>query len=356
MQPVIAVESVSKSFGAVTAVNGVTLDVRPNECLALLGPSGCGKTTLLRLIAGLEAADRGRILIDGADMTHAAPYARPVNMMFQSYALFPHMSVADNVAFGLKQDGVKGDALKARVQDALAAVEMEALAQRMPAQLSGGQKQRAALARCLAKRPRALLLDEPMAALDKHLRERTQFELMALRKRLGIAFVVVTHDQSEAMAMADRVAVMDAGHVLQVAAPREMYERPASRRVAQFFGDINVWSAVVGLAPGTVDIPDLRLAVRIPAALPSAGSPLSVALRPERIAIARDPAPMGDCSVSGTIEDAVYLGMTCTYFVTLSSGAVVRVTAQNGEGAQTFSRGDAVHLSWRPAALTVLAA
>jgi ABC-type Fe3+/spermidine/putrescine transport system ATPase subunit len=166
----------------------------------------------------------------------------------------------------------------------------------------------------------------------------------------------VTHDQSEAMAMADRVAVMDAGRVLQVAAPREMYERPASRRVAEFFGDINVWSAVVGIASGTVDIPDLRLAVRVPIPLPTAGSPLAVALRPERIAIARDPISMGDCSVSGTIAEAVYLGMTCTYFVKLTSGAVVRVTAQNGEGTPSFNRGDAVHLSWQPAALTVLSA
>jgi putrescine transport system ATP-binding protein len=356
LQPVIVIESVSKSFGAVTAVDGVTLDVHPNECLALLGPSGCGKTTLLRLIAGLEAADQGRILIDGVDMTNTAPYARPVNMMFQSYALFPHMSVADNVAFGLKQEGVKGDVLKARVQEALAAVEMETLGQRMPAQLSGGQKQRVALARCLAKRPRVLLLDEPMAALDKHLRERTQLELMALRARLGIAFVVVTHDQSEAMAMADRVAVMEAGRVLQVAAPRDMYERPANRRVAEFFGHINVWSAMVGITPGTVDIPDLRLAVQVPAPLPATGSPLSVALRPERIAITRDAVSIGDCSVTGTIQETVYLGMMCMYFVKLSSGAVMRVTVQNGEGAQSFSRGDAVHLSWQPAALTVLSA
>ncbi len=222
--------------------------------------------------------------------------------------------------------------------------------------MSGGQKQRAALARCLAKRPRVLLLDEPMAALDKHLRERTQLELMALRARLGVAFVVVTHDQSEAMAMADRVAVMDAGRVLQVAAPREMYERPANRRVAEFFGDINVWSAVVGIAPGTVDIPDLRLAVKVPTRLPSAGSPLSVALRPERIAIARDAISMGDFSVTGAIQETVYLGMTCTYFVKLTSGATVRVTAQNGEGVPTFSRGDTVHLSWQPSALTVLSA
>jgi putrescine transport system ATP-binding protein len=356
MQPVIAIESVSKNFDAVRAVDGVTLDVHPNECLALLGPSGCGKTTLLRIIAGLETPDAGRIRIDGTDMTYAAPYARPVNMMFQSYALFPHMTVTDNVAFGLKQDGLAGDALKSRVQEALAAVEMEALAQRKPAQLSGGQKQRAALARCLAKRPRVLLLDEPMAALDKHLRERTQLELMALRARLGIAFVVVTHDQSEAMAMADRVAVMDAGRVLQVAAPRDMYERPASRRVAEFFGDINIWSAVTGLAPGSIDIPDLRLAVQVAMPLPAAGAPLSVALRPERIAISREPTTHGDYSVTGTVRDFVYLGLASTYFVTLSSGAVVRVTAQNAEGAPVFERGDSVHLSWHPSALTVLAA
>ena len=356
MSAVINIEAVSKHFGAVVAVDGVTLDVRENECLALLGPSGCGKTTLLRMIAGFEFPDAGRILIGGADMARTPPHGRPVNMMFQSYALFPHMTVADNVAFGLKQDGLSGTVLTARVREALAAVELENLGERKPAQLSGGQKQRVALARCLAKRPRALLLDEPMAALDKHLRERTQMELMALRARLGVAFVVVTHDQSEAMAMADRVAVMDAGRVLQVASPREMYERPASRKVAAFFGDINVWAGVVGMRSGTVDVQDLGLTAQTAAALPPIGASIAVALRPERIKISSDPVSSGECVVAGTVQEAVYLGLTSTYFVKTSAGAVVRVTAQNGEGAQVFSHGDNVHLSWASSALTILPA
>src|SRR4051812_4389396 len=203
MTAVIRAEGVSKHFGGVTAVDGVTLEIFENECVALLGASGCGKTTLLRILAGLEQPDAGHVFIDGINHTGTPPHARPVNMMFQSYALFPHMTVADNVAFGLKQDGLKGEALKDRVREALEIVELDALGRRKPAQLSGGQRQRVALARCLAKRPRALLLDEPMAALDKHLRERTQLELMALRKRLGLTFIIVTHDQDEAMAMAD---------------------------------------------------------------------------------------------------------------------------------------------------------
>jgi len=354
MSAVIAIESVSKRFGDVPAVDDVTLDVRENECLALLGPSGCGKTTLLRLIAGFEQPDAGRIVVAGEDMTHTAPYLRPVNMMFQSYALFPHMTVADNVAFGLKQEGLKGSELAARVRESLASVELEGLEARKPSQLSGGQKQRVALARCFAKRPRVLLLDEPMAALDKHLRERTQLELTALRKRLGVAFVVVTHDQGEAMAMADRVAVMDAGRVLQVAAPRELYERPASRKVAAFFGDINIWSAMVGIRPDTLDIPDLQITAQIATSLP-VGSTVPLALRPEKIRISRVPVLNSECSVAGKVQDAVYMGLTSTYFVAAPSG-IVRVTAQNSEGMPIFSPGEDVHLSWLTSAFTVLSA
>ena len=319
MAPVIRVDGVTKSFGAVAAVDDVSLEVGANECLALLGPSGCGKTTLLRLMAGFETADAGTVAIDGVDVTRTPPYARPVNMMFQSYALFPHMTVAANVAFGLKQDRLPAAEIDRRVKEALAIVEMEAFAARRPDQLSGGQRQRVALARCVAKRPKALLLDEPMAALDKHLRERTQLELLALRRRLGISFVVVTHDQDEAMAMADRIAVMDHGRILQVDSPRALYERPASRAVARFFGDINLW-------------------------------PSGVAVRPERIAISHTSG-----TTKGVVADVIYRG-TSTTFLVQTEDLMVRVARQNaGEGA-AFQKGDHVLLSWPAEAAQTLPA
>jgi putrescine transport system ATP-binding protein len=338
---VIRIDAISKRFGATVAVDDVTLDVAPNEFLALLGASGCGKTTLLRIIAGFEQADGGRVFIDGADATATPPYGRPVNMMFQSYALFPHMTVEDNVAFGLKQDGLAGAELAGRVKEALDIVELGALAARKPDQLSGGQRQRVALARCLAKRPKVLLLDEPMAALDKHLRERTQLELMALRERLGITFIMVTHDQSEAMAMADRVAVMDHGRILQIARPRDLYERPANARVARFFGDINLWEAQPA-RPGTVTVPALGLEV--------SGEGAAVALRPERVRIVTLP----EATLTGVVQDAVYLGTVSTYFVKVPTGGVVRVLTQNGEDAPVLHKGDAAHLTWSASAMTVL--
>lgn len=307
--PALQIVNLVKRFGSVAAVDSVSLAIGGNECIALLGPSGCGKTTLLRMMAGLETPDAGRVEIGGADMTATPPYARPVNMMFQSYALFPHMTVADNVAFGLKQDGLRGSELKVRVTEALAAVEMDSLAARKPHQLSGGQRQRVALARCIAKRPKALLLDEPMAALDKHLRERTQLELLALRARLGIAFVVVTHDQDEAMAMADRVAVMDKGRILQVDTPRALYERPATQAVARFFGDINLW-------------------------------PSGLSVRPEQVTISRTTG-----ALAGTITDIIYRGTTTTFLVA-TPDLVVRVVRQNTADAPVFQKGESVRLSW----------
>ena len=356
MSPVIRIEAVSKRYGAVAAVDDISLDIRENEFLALLGASGCGKTTLLRLIAGFEHPDRGRVLIGGQDMTLRAPYARPVNMMFQSYALFPHMTVAGNVAFGLKQDNISGEALKARVNEALLAVELDALGDRRPDQLSGGQRQRVALARCLAKRPRVLLLDEPMAALDKHLRERTQLELMALRKRLGITFVLVTHDQGEAMAMADRVAIMESGRILQIGTPRDLYERPASQRVARFFGDMNIWPATAGATPGTLFVADLGLELRVPGASPSAGAqlPSAVALRPERIWMSRSPESETGQGVQGTVAAMVFLGTASSYFVKVPAGGTVRVVVQNSGETPVFAQGDSVHLSWSNAALAVI--
>lgn len=319
MASLIRVDGVAKRFRAVVAVDHISLDIGENECLALLGPSGCGKTTLLRLLAGFEQPDAGTISIAGVDLTRAPPYARPVNMMFQSYALFPHMTVEANVAFGLKQDNLPAAEIGARVKEALAIVEMEAFAARKPDQLSGGQRQRVALARCIAKRPKALLLDEPMAALDKHLRERTQLELLALRRRLGISFVVVTHDQEEAMTMADRIAVMDRGRILQVDTPRALYERPASQAVARFFGDINMW-------------------------------PSGLAVRPERIAI----SPTSG-AVKGVVADIIYRGTATTYLVQ-TDALMVRVVRQNaGEGA-SLQKGEEVFLNWPDDAAQLLPA
>ena len=349
MTPAIRIEGIAKRFGPVVALDGVSLDIHQNEFLALLGPSGCGKTTLLRAIAGLEAPDTGRVFIDGQDHTATPAYARPVNMMFQSYALFPHMTVAENVAFGLKQDGLRGGALQDRVTEALIAVEMETMAARKPHQLSGGQKQRVALARCLAKRPRALLLDEPLAALDKHLRERTQLELMALRERLGITFIVVTHDQDEAMGMASRVAVMQAGKILQVGPPRELYDRPLNRAVAGFFGHVNLWEGRV-TATGRIACGPLDCATAD--ALPAAGTPVAVAVRPEQIVVSRHPAS-ADNSVVGTVAEIVYGGTISTLFIVTGHGARIRVVRQNG--TEVFAKGDAVTASWSAAAAKVLA-
>ncbi len=352
MAPVIRIEGVTKRFGDVVALDAVSLDILENEFLALLGPSGCGKTTLLRAIAGLETPDAGHIFIDNLNQAGRAPYERPVNMMFQSYALFPHMTVAGNVAFGLKQDGLRGAELRDRVDEALARVEMETLADRKPHQLSGGQKQRAALARCLAKRPRALLLDEPLTALDKHLRERTQLELMALRERLGITFVVVTHDQDEAMGMASRVAVMDAGRLLQVGSPRDLYDRPLSRAVAGFFGHVNLWEGAVSAADA-VTCPAGPLLCKMTAALPPLGARVSLGVRPEQIILlSPGEPPHGLNAIAGMVTDVVYGGTISTYFVTCGD-LRLRVVRQNGAGP-VFERGMPVIAAWPAAAVRVL--
>src|SRR5579885_3076154 len=243
--PLLRIEAVVKQFGKFRAVDGLSLDIRAGEFFALLGPSGCGKTTLLRMLAGFETPDAGRILLDGKDIARIPPHQRPVNMMFQSYALFPHLSVQDNIAFGLKRAGMAAADIEARVSEMIALVKLEGLDKRKPDQLSGGQRQRVALARSLARRPKLLLLDEPLAALDKKLRESTQLELMELQRRLGLTFIIVTHDQEEAMTVADRIGVMSAGRLDQVATPRELYEAPNSRWIAEFVGDINLFEGEV---------------------------------------------------------------------------------------------------------------
>jgi putrescine transport system ATP-binding protein len=330
--PLLRIEGVVKKFGAFRAVDGVSLDIRAGEFFALLGPSGCGKTTLLRMLAGFETPDQGHIRLNGRDIAHVLPHERPINMMFQSYALFPHLNVRDNVAFGLKRAGMARADIDKRVAEMLALVKLEGLAKRKPDQLSGGQKQRVALARSLARRPQVLLLDEPLAALDKKLRESTQWELMELQRRLGMTFIIVTHDQEEAMTVASRIGVMDAGRLDQVATPRELYEAPASRWIAEFIGDVNLFDGEVKSREGNRITVSTRDAGNLVVAEPRNGvtrTIVSVAIRPEKVKLSRR-GPVSDAvnahainRLEGVVTDVSYLGGMTTYKVRLDSGAVV---------------------------------
>jgi putrescine transport system ATP-binding protein len=336
--PLLRLEGVVKRFGAFRAVDGVSLDIRAGEFFALLGPSGCGKTTLLRMLAGFEAPDQGHILLSGRDIAQLLPHERPVNMMFQSYALFPHLNVRDNVAFGLKRAGMERAAINARVAEMLALVKLEGLEKRKPDQLSGGQRQRVALARSLARRPQVLLLDEPLAALDKKLRESTQWELMELQRRLGTTFIIVTHDQEEAMTVASRIGVMDAGRLDQVATPRELYEAPASRWIAEFIGDVNLFDGEVKSRENnrlTVMTHDAGDVVVAEPRNPVTKTVVSVAIRPEKVKLSRR-GPVSDAvnaqsinRLEGIVTDVSYLGGLTTYKVKLDSGAVVRSSMAN---------------------------
>jgi putrescine transport system ATP-binding protein len=319
-------ERVVKRFSGVPAVNGVSLDIARGEFFALLGPSGCGKTTLLRMLAGFEIPDEGRILLDGEDIVPVPPYRRPVNMMFQSYALFPHMTVENNVAFGLKQEHFPRAEIETRVKEMMKLVDIGQFARRKPHQLSGGQRQRVALARALVKRPKVFLLDEPLAALDKKLRAQTQFELKELQRRIGVTFVIVTHDQEEAMIMADRIGVMDHGRLVQVGTPAEIYDNPNSRWVAEFIGEVNIIEGEIS-GSSTVRTPagELRVA-------PKGGTQgkVAVAIRPEKIHLAAAaPAPTPDNCLPGRIVSIAYRGDISIYGVRLDSGVELKASVTN---------------------------
>jgi putrescine transport system ATP-binding protein len=351
-RPYVEIERISKSFGDFTAVNDVSLKIYKGEVLCLLGASGCGKTTLLRMLGGFETPSSGKILIDGEDMTGVPPYERPVNMMFQSYALFPHMNVEQNVGFGLRQDRLPKNEIQERVATMLELVKMGGFAKRKPHQLSGGQRQRVALARSLVKRPKLLLLDEPLGALDKKLREHTQFELLALQEKLGVTFIVVTHDQEEAMTLASRIGVMDHGEIVQAGTPSEIYEFPNSRFVADFVGSVNMFEGkLIEDEPEHVRIGSSELGGTIYVSHGISAPPEAVvwaAVRPEKIFMSTE-APQGgsDNVARGTVQDIAYLGDLSIYLVKLPTGKVVRVTQPNTtRHAEAISWDQQVYLSW----------
>jgi putrescine transport system ATP-binding protein len=356
--PFLRICDLVKEFDGVKAVDGVSLDVHQGEIFALLGPSGCGKSTLLRVLAGFETPTSGEVVLDGQSLAGLPPYLRPINMMFQSYALFPHLSVWDNVAFGLKREGLPRHELAERVSALLALVQLSPLARRQPHQLSGGQQQRVALARSLAKRPRLLLLDEPLGALDKKLREETQVELVRIVHEVGVTCVLVTHDQEEAMGMASRMAVMHEGRLLQVGAPAEVYEGPATRFVAEFIGSANLMSGtVVGRNGGHGDIQCKDCMHRAIMGLEAVvGAAVTVAVRPEKIRLTRERPDGGVNQAGGRVRDRSYFGSFTVYHVALESGAVLEVSQSNADRGHKASVavGDEVWASWGTSAPVVL--
>ncbi len=356
--PLIKIEHVTKRFGDFTAIDDVSIDIYAREFFALLGPSGCGKTTLMRMLAGFETPTEGRISIDGKDMAGVPANKRPVNMMFQSYALFPHLTVWDNIAFGLRRDRLEKDRVAARVEEMLKLTQLQRFAKRKPHQISGGQRQRVALARSLAKAPKLLLLDEPLGALDKKLRQETQFELMDIQERTGTTFVIVTHDQEEAMTVASRVAVMDNGRLVQVDTPERIYEQPNSVYVADFIGDVNLIEGRVAAAGDSVELSWGEGGSSVfgpPGAELSKGDTATFAIRPEKIAISRE-EPEAKNRLRGKILDIGYLGNLSTYHVEVPGGPVIKCEVGNRSrvSRRDFTWNDEVWLSWTDTAGLVL--
>jgi putrescine transport system ATP-binding protein len=358
--PLLEIRNLSKSFDGQLAVDDVNLTIYKGEIFALLGASGCGKSTLLRMLAGFEAPSRGQIVLDGQDLSHVPPYQRPINMMFQSYALFPHMTVEQNIAFGLKQDKLPSAEIKNRVAEMLTLVHMEEFARRKPHQLSGGQRQRVALARSLAKRPKLLLLDEPMGALDKKLRDRMQLEVVDILERVGATCVMVTHDQEEAMTMAGRIAIMNRGKFVQIGEPEEIYEHPNSRFSAEFIGSVNVFEGLLVSREEDALIirsPGLMHPLKVDAdASVIDGVPAFIALRPEKIMLCED-VPEDGCNFAvGEVVNIAYLGDLSIYHVKLHSGEMITAQLQNGfrfrKGMPTW--GDEVRLCWQADSCVVL--
>ncbi len=359
-KPLIRFENVSKRFGSFIAIDDLTINIYAQEFFALLGPSGCGKTTMMRMLAGFESVTEGRILLSGKDIAAVPPNQRAVNMMFQSYALFPHLSIWDNIAFGLRRDKMPKDKIDARVAEMLKLTRLEEFARRKPHQISGGQRQRVALARSLAKAPKLLLLDEPLGALDKKLRQDTQFELMDIQESTGTTFVIVTHDQEEAMTVASRVAVMDEGRIIQVASPANIYETPNSVYVADFIGDVNIISGTAkpaGKDRYFVDwVPNQAPIVAVSETGFSDGQKCHLAIRPEKISITKDKPEDVENAVEGKVLDIAYLGNLSTYHVELPGGQIIK--AQTANTRRISNRGitweDPVWIRWNATAGVLL--
>ncbi|MDD8023372.1 MAG: ABC transporter ATP-binding protein [Paracoccaceae bacterium] len=360
--PFVQIKNVTKKFGTYTAVNDVSLDIYRGELFCLLGGSGCGKSTLLRMLAGFEGPTSGQILIDGEDQAGVPPYKRDTNMMFQSYALFPHMSVEKNIAYGLKRDGVPRAEIATRVTEMLSLVQLDQFAARKPHQLSGGQRQRVALARSLIKRPKLLMLDEPLGALDKKLREETQFELIKIQESLGVTFVVVTHDQEEAMTLSSRLGVMTAGKIVQIGTPHDIYEYPQTRFVADFIGSVNMFEGRIKddcEDHATIHSADAGIDILVSHGITGVeGQQVAVAVRPEKIAISRT-APVGLPNVvPATVEEVAYMGNLSVFRVVLASGKRVKISQANllRSDDDAIAAGEAVFLGWAGAASVVVMA